>query len=57
MESAAMAQVCWVQDTPYLAIRGISDTDDTATAQIQTCAALAMENALKVVANALHNWC
>jgi adenosylhomocysteine nucleosidase len=56
MESAAMAQVCCVHGTPFLAIRGISDTDETAIAQIQTYAALAMQNALKVVANLLEHW-
>jgi adenosylhomocysteine nucleosidase len=56
MESAAMAQVCWAQGIPFLAIRGISDTDDTAIAQIQIYAALAMQNALAVVAHMLGHW-
>jgi adenosylhomocysteine nucleosidase len=56
MESAAMAQVCWAQGTPFLAVRGISDTDDTAVAQIQIYAALAMQNALSVVAHVLRHW-
>jgi adenosylhomocysteine nucleosidase len=56
MESGAMAQVCWAQGIPFLAIRGISDTDDTAIAQIQIYAALAMQNALKVVAHLLLHW-
>jgi adenosylhomocysteine nucleosidase len=56
MESAAMAQVCWVHRVPFLAIRGISDTDDTAATQIQTYAALAMQNAVKIVANLLEHW-
>jgi adenosylhomocysteine nucleosidase len=56
MESGAMAQVCWVHRTPFLAIRGISDTDETASIQIQTYAALAMQNALKIVANLLEHW-
>ena len=55
MESAAMAQVCWVQAIPFLAIRGISDTSDMATTQIQTYAALAMHNAMKLVANLLRH--
>jgi adenosylhomocysteine nucleosidase len=55
MESAAMAQVCWVQGIPFVAIRGISDTNDTALTQIQTYAALAMQNALKMVANLLEH--
>jgi nucleoside phosphorylase len=56
MESGAMAQVCWVQEVPFVAIRGISDTNDTAITQIQTYAALAMQNALKLVANLLAHW-
>jgi adenosylhomocysteine nucleosidase len=56
MESGAMAQVCWVQGIPFLAIRGISDTDDKAISQIQMYAALAMRNAMKIVANLLRHW-
>ena len=56
MESAAMAQVCWVQRMPFLAIRGISDTNDMALTQIQTYATLAMQNAVKLVANLLQYW-
>jgi adenosylhomocysteine nucleosidase len=56
MESGAIAQVCWVQGIPFLAIRGISDTNDTALTQIHTYAALAMQNALKMVANLLQHW-
>lgn len=56
MESGAIAHVCWVQGIRYLAIRGISDTNDTALTQIQMYAALAVENALKIVTNTLEHW-
>jgi adenosylhomocysteine nucleosidase len=49
MESAAIAQVCWVQQIPCLVIRGISDTEEEATPQIKAYLALAVQNTARVV--------
>lgn len=50
MESAAIAQVCWVHHISCIVIRGISDTEEEAGLQIKAFLAVAVQNAARVVA-------
>ena len=49
MESGGIAQVCRDYEIPFIAIRGISDTDEDWGTQLQEYAGLAMRNVLRVV--------
>lgn len=53
MESAAISQICWTYNIPFLAVRGISDVEDGGMEQLMQFAALAMTNAIRVVQAAL----
>ena len=56
MEGAAIAQVCYLNDTPYVAIRAISDKEgDSQAVDFQTFAAEAAANCARIVQYMVEN--
>ena len=50
MEGAAIAQVCYLNDTPFVIMRAISDKEDgSASMQYETFKEKAAENSARIV--------